>query len=70
MQALTSEVETLRAQLANLKGKSSQPASLVQSVAGLSIPENAILPRAFYHLPSDVLVGETVPIATVDSPEL
>jgi len=48
----------LRAQLANLKGKSSQLASHAQPVQGLRSREGP--PRSFYGLPHDAMVGEYV----------
>jgi len=48
----------LRAQLANLKGKSSQPTSHAQPVQDLGSREGP--PRLFYGLPHDAMVGEYV----------
>jgi hypothetical protein len=48
----------LRAQLANLNGKSSQPASHAQPVQGSGSREGP--PRSFYGLPHDAMVGEYV----------
>jgi len=58
IQILQNELESLRAQLANLKGKSSQPASHAQPVQGLGSREGP--PRSFYGLPHDAMVGEYV----------
>ncbi len=58
VQTLQNELESLRAQLANLKGKSSQPASHAQPVQGSGSREGP--PRSFYGLPHDVMVGEYV----------
>ncbi len=48
----------MRAQLANLKGKSSQPASHAQPVQGSGSWEGP--PRSFYGLSHDAMVGEYV----------
>jgi len=58
VQTLQNELESLRAQLANLKGKSSQPASHAQPVQGSGSREGP--PRSFYGLPHDAMVGEYV----------
>jgi len=58
IQTLQNELESLRAQLANLKGKSSQPASHAQPVQGSGSREGP--PRSFYGLPHDAMVGEYV----------
>jgi len=58
VQTLQNELESLRAQLANLKGKSSQPASHAQLVQGSRSREGP--PRSFYGLPHDAMVGEYV----------
>ncbi len=58
VQTLQNELESLRAQLANLKGKSSQPASHAQLVQGLGSREGPR--RSFYGLPHDAMVGEYV----------
>jgi hypothetical protein len=58
VQTLQNELESLRAQLANLKGKSSQPASHAQHVQGSESREGP--PRSFYGLPHDAMVGEYV----------
>jgi hypothetical protein len=57
-QILQNEFESLRAQLVNLKSKSSQPASHAQHVQGFGSWEG--LPRSFYGLPHDAMVGEYV----------
>jgi hypothetical protein len=58
VQTLQNELESLRAQLANLKGKSSQPASHAQLVQGSGSWEGP--PRSFYGLSHDAMVGEYV----------
>jgi hypothetical protein len=58
VQTLQNELESLRAQLANLKGKSSQPTSHAQPVQGLGSWEGP--PRLFYGLSHDAMVGEYV----------
>ncbi len=58
VQTLQNELESLRAQLANLKGKFSQPASHAQPVQGLGSHEGP--PRSFYGLSHDAMVGEYV----------
>jgi len=58
VQTLQNELESLRAQLANLKGKSSQPTSHAQPVPGSGSREGP--PRSFYGLPHDAMVGEYV----------
>ncbi len=58
VQTLQNELESLRAQLVNLKGKSSQPASHAQPIQG-SGSRNGPL-RSFYGLPHDAMVGEYV----------
>jgi len=58
VQTLQNELESLRAQLANLKGKSSQPASHAQPVQGSGSQEGP--PRSCYGLPHDAMVGEYV----------
>ncbi len=57
-QTLQNELESLRAQLADLKGKSSQPASHAQPVQGSGSWEGP--PRSFYGLSHDAMVGEYV----------
>ncbi len=58
VQTLQNELESLRAQFANLKGKSSQPTSHAQPVQGSGSWEG--LPRSFYGLSHDAMVGEYV----------
>ncbi len=58
VQTLQNELESLRAQLANLKGKSSQPASHAQPIQGSGSRKGP--PRSFYGLPHDAMVGEYV----------
>jgi hypothetical protein len=58
VQNLQNELKSLRAQLANLKGKSSQPASHAQPVQGSGSQEGP--PRLFYGFPHDAMVGEYV----------
>ncbi len=58
VQTLQNELESLRAQLDNLKGKSSQPASHAQPVQGSRSWEGP--PRSFYALSHDAMVGEYV----------
>ncbi len=58
VQTLQNELESLRAQLANLKGKSSQPASRAQPVQRSGSWEGP--PRSFYGLSHDAMVGEYV----------
>ncbi len=58
VQTLQNELESLRAQLTNLKGKSSQPASHAQPVQSSGSREGP--PRSFYGLPHDAMVGEYV----------
>jgi hypothetical protein len=58
VQTLQNELKSLRAQLANLKGKSSQPASHAQPVQGSGSREGP--PRLFYGLPHNAMVGEYV----------
>jgi len=55
---LQNEFKSLKAQLANLKGKSSQPTSHVQPIHGLGSREGP--PRSFYGLSHDAMVGEYV----------
>jgi hypothetical protein len=57
-QVLQSELESLRAQLANLKGKSSQPASHAQLVQGSGSQEGPL--RLFYGLSHDATTVEYV----------
>jgi prefoldin subunit 5 len=56
VQILQNELESLRAQLANLKGKSSQLVSHAQHVQGSRSWEGP--PRSFYGLPHDAMVRE------------
>jgi hypothetical protein len=56
VQILQNEFESLRAQLANLKGKSSQLTSHAQPIHGSGSWEG--LPRSFYGLSHDAMVGE------------
>jgi hypothetical protein len=58
VQTLQNELESLRAQLANLKGKSCQLVSHAQPVQGSGSREGP--PRSFYGLPHDAMVGEYV----------
>jgi len=58
IQTLQNELESLRAQLTNLKGKFSQPASHVYPVQGSGSWEGP--PRSFYGLPHDAMVREYV----------
>jgi len=58
VQTLQNELKSLRAQLANLKGNSSQPASHAQLEQGSGSWEG--LPRSFYGLPYDAMVREYV----------
>ncbi len=58
VQILQNELESFRAQLANLKSKSSQLASHAQPVQGLGSQEGP--PRSFYCLSHDAMVGECV----------
>jgi hypothetical protein len=57
VQTLQHELESLRAQLVNLKGKSSQPTSHAQPIQGSRSREG---PRSFYGLSHDAMVGEYV----------
>jgi hypothetical protein len=58
IQTLQNELKSLRAQLVNLKGKSSQPTSHAQPVQGSRSREGP--PRSFYGLSHDAMVGEYV----------
>ncbi len=58
VQTLQNEFESLRAQLANLKGKSSQPTNHAQPVQGSGSWEGP--PKLFYGLSHDAMVGEYV----------
>ncbi len=58
VQTLQNELKSLRAQLANLKGKFSQPANHAQLIQGSGSREGP--PRSFYGLSHDAMVGEYV----------
>ncbi len=58
VQTLKNELKSLKAQLANLKGKSSQLASHAQHVQGSGSQEGP--PRSLYGFPHDAMVGEYV----------
>ncbi len=58
VQTLQNELELVRAQLTNLKGKSSQPISHAQLVQGSGSWEGP--PRSFYGLSHNAMVGEYV----------
>ncbi len=58
VQTLQNELKSLRAQLANLKGKSSQPAGHAQPVQGSGSCKGP--PRSFYGLSHNAMVGEYV----------
>jgi hypothetical protein len=58
VQILQNELESLKAQLVNLKCKSSQPTSHAQPVQGLRSWEGT--PRSFYGLSHDAMVREYV----------
>ncbi len=58
VQTLQNELESLKAQLTNLKGNSSQPVSHVYLVQGSGSWEGP--PRSFYGLPHDAMVREYV----------
>ncbi len=58
VQTLQNELESLKAQLANLKGKSSQRASHAHLVQGSGSQEGP--PRSFYGLSHDAMVREYV----------
>ncbi len=58
VQTLQNEFESLKAQLANLKSKSSQLASRAQPVQGSRSQEGPL--RSFYGLSHNVMVGEYV----------
>ncbi len=58
VQILQYELESLKAQLANLKGKSFQPASHAQPIQGSGSREGP--PRLFYGLAHDAMVGEYI----------
>ncbi len=67
VQTLQNELESLRAQQANLKGKSSQLASHAQPVQGSGSREGPL--RSFYGLPHDAMVREYV-LSTPHNPSL
>ncbi len=58
VQTLQNELDSLRAQLANLKNKSSKPIGHAQPVQGSRSREGP--PRSFYGLSHDAMVGEYV----------
>jgi hypothetical protein len=58
VQTLQNELKSLKAQLANLKNKSSQLASHAQPIQGSRSREGPL--RLFYGLPHDAMVGEYV----------
>jgi len=58
VQILQNELESLRAQLANLKSKSSQPTSHAQPIQGLGLHKGP--PRLFYGFSHNAMVGEYV----------
>ncbi len=58
IQTLQNEFESLKAQLANLKNKSSQPANHAQPIQGSRSHEGP--PRSFYGLSHDAMVGKYV----------
>ncbi len=58
IQTFQNELESLRAQLVNLKGKSSQPANHAQHVQGSGSRERTL--KSFYGLSHDAMVGEYV----------
>jgi hypothetical protein len=58
VQNLQNGLESLRAQLANLKGRSSQPASHAQPIQGSRSWEGPL--RSFYGLSHNAMVGEYV----------
>jgi len=58
IQTMQNELESLRAQLVNLKGKFSQPASHAQLVQGSGSREG--LARSFYGFSHDAMVKEYV----------
>jgi hypothetical protein len=58
VQTLQNELESLRAQLANLKGKSSQLTNHALLIQGLGSHEGP--PRSFYGLSQDAMVAEYV----------
>jgi hypothetical protein len=58
VQTLQNELKSLRAQLANLKGKSSQPTSHAQPIQSSGSREGPL--KSFYGLSHDAMVGECV----------
>jgi hypothetical protein len=58
VQTMQNELKSMRAQLANLKGNSSQPASHAHPVQGSGSREGP--PRSFYGLSHDAIIGEYV----------
>jgi hypothetical protein len=58
VQTLQNELESLRAQLTNLKSKSSQPTSHAQPIHGLRSHKGP--PRLFYGFSHNAMVGEYV----------
>jgi hypothetical protein len=58
VQTLQNELKSLKAQLANIKGKSSQPTSHAQPVQGSRSWEKP--PRSFYGLSHNAMAGEHV----------
>jgi len=58
VQTFQNEFESLRAQFANLKSKSSQPVSHAEHVHGSGSREGP--PRSFYGLSHDAMVGEYI----------
>jgi hypothetical protein len=58
VQTLQNELESLRGQLANLKGKSSQPTSHAQLIQRSGSREGP--PRLFYGLPHNAMVKEYI----------
>jgi hypothetical protein len=58
VQTLQNELESLKAELANIKGKYSQPTNHAQPIQGSISREGP--PRLFYGLSHDAMVGEYV----------
>ncbi len=56
VQTLQNELESLKAQLINLKGKSSQPTNHAQPIQGLGSREGP--PRSFYGFSHNAIIGE------------
>jgi hypothetical protein len=65
VQILQNEFESLKAQLVNLKNKSSQPVNHAQLVQGSGSQEGPL--RSFYGLSHDVMVGEYVLLSARNS---